>query len=62
MEWNCQVNDVVYRCDVAWPLPKKGRTVSLTTSHDLNTRDIPLRQHIQSTYGNWKLFQVKHLT
>ena len=52
MEWNCQVNDVVYRCDVARPLPKKGRTVSLTTSHDLNTRDIPLRQHIQSTYGN----------
>ena len=58
MEGNCLVNDVVYKCDVTRPLPKKcildlqrenRRAVSITTSYHLNTRDIPIRQHFQVT-------------
>ena len=59
MEGNCLVNDVVYKCDVTRPLPKKvldlqrenGRAVSIITSYHLNTRDIPIRQHLQITCG-----------
>ena len=56
MEGNCQVNNVVYKCDVTRPLPKKcilefqrenRRAVSIATSYHLNTRDIPARQHWQ---------------
>ena len=59
-EGNCLVNDVVYKCDVTRPLPKKcildlkrenGRAISITTSYHLNTRDIPIRQHFQVTCG-----------
>ena len=52
LEGNYQVNDVVYRCDVERPLAKKkcildlqrenGRAISVTTSHHLNTRDVPI--------------------
>ena len=66
MEGNCVVNDKVYECDVTKPLPKKvylglegwnrlglenGRAVSITTSYDLNTRDVLIRQHFQVTCG-----------
>ena len=52
LEGNCQVNNVVYKCDVTRPLPKKcildlqrenGRAVSITIIYHLNTRDIPIR-------------------
>ena len=63
MEGNCPVNDVVDKCDVARPLPKKvnlelaererenGKTVSITTSYHLNTRHILIRQHFQAACG-----------
>ena len=46
MEGNCQINDVVYNCDITRPLPRNilnlqrrnGRATSITTSYDLNTR------------------------
>ena len=50
MEGNCQVNGVVYKCDVARPLPEKvhldlqrenQRAISITTNYYLNTRDTP---------------------
>ena len=52
LEGNCQVNDVVYKCDVTRPFPKKcildlqranGRAVSITIIYNLNTRDISIR-------------------
>ena len=55
MEGNCQNNDTDYTCDLTKPLPKKrvlnlqrdnGRAVSITTSHYLNTRNLPMRQHV----------------
>ena len=55
MEGNCQNNDIDYTCDLTKPLPKKrvlnlqrdnGRAVSITTSHYLNTRNLPMRQHV----------------
>ena len=58
LEGNCQVNNVVYKCDVTRPLPKKcildlqrenGRAVSITIIYHLNTRDIPIRQRFQVT-------------
>ena len=65
-EW--QVSDVVCKCDVTTPLPKKvylGLTkgewkktaVLLTTNYHLNTRDIPIRQHFQVTCNTWKCFE-----
>ena len=60
VEGKCQIDDVVYKCDVTGPLLKKvylnlqrenGRAVSLTTSYHLNTKDIPIRQHFQVTCG-----------
>ena len=60
MERNCKAKDVVYKCDVTRPLPKKcilelqrenGRAVSITTIYHLNARDIPIRQHFQVTCG-----------
>ena len=54
IEGNCQVKDIVYKCDVTRPLPKKcildfqrenGGAVSITTSYYLNKRDVPIRQH-----------------
>ena len=60
MEGNYLVNNVVYKCDVTRPLPKKcildlqnenGRAVSITTTFHLNTRDIPMRQYFQVTCG-----------
>ena len=71
MERNCQVNDIIYNCDITRPFPKtctldlqreNGRAVSITTSYYLNTRDIQIRQHFQVTCGIWKVLQVKHLT
>ena len=57
MERNCQINDVVYKCDVTRPLPQKvylglaerenGRAVSITSSYHAKTRDLPIRQHFQ---------------
>ena len=61
MEENCKVNDVVYKCDITTPLPKKcildlqrenGRAASRTTSYHLNTIDCPIRQHFEVTGGN----------
>ena len=60
MEGKCQVNDVVYKCDVTRPLPKKwilhlhrenGTAISITASYHLNLRDIPIRQHFHVTCG-----------
>ena len=60
MEGNCPVNDVVDKCDVQDHCRKKcilnlqrenGRAVSITTSYQLNTRDILIRQHFQATCG-----------
>ena len=68
MERNCQVNDIIYNCDIARPFPKtctldlqreNGRAVFITTSYYLNTR-IQIRQHFQVTCGIWKVLQVKH--
>ena len=52
-ERNCQVNNVVCKCDVTRPLQKKvylglaerenGRAVSITKSYHLITRDIITR-------------------
>ena len=39
-----------------------GRVISITTSLHSNTRDIPIRQHFQVTYGTGKVLQVKLLT
>ena len=53
IDGNCQVNDVVYKCDITRPLPKKyildlqrenGWASSITINYQLNTRDIPVRQ------------------
>ena len=41
---------------------KNGRAVPITASYQLNARDIPIRKHFQVTFGNWKVFQLKHLT
>ena len=53
MKGNCKVNNVVYRCGISRPLPKKvylrlaerenGTAISITTSYHLNTKDIPTR-------------------
>ena len=60
IEVYCQNDDVVYKCDVTRPLPKKfildlqkknGRAASITARYHLNTRDIPIRQHFQVTCG-----------
>ena len=61
MEGNCQVDDVVYKCDVTRPLPKKvylglaerqyGGAASITGSYHLNTRNVIIRQHFQVTCG-----------
>ena len=57
---NCQVNNVVYKCDVTRPLPKKvylalaeveWKSLSITTSYHLNTRDALIKQHFQVTCG-----------
>ena len=65
MEWKCQVDDVVYKCDVQDHCRKKcildlqrqnRRAVSITTIHHLNRRDIPIRQQFQVTCGTWKVF------
>ena len=57
MGGNCQAIDIVYKCEVTRPLPKKSnldfqrenrRAASITASY-LNTRDIPIRQHFQVT-------------
>ena len=69
IEGNCLANDVVYKCDVTRPLPKKVLdlqrenrwAVSITTSYHLNIRDIPTRQHFQVLCGTWKVFQVEQL-
>ena len=70
-EGNCQINNVVRKCDVTKPLLKKvylglaegeWSAVSITTRYHLNTRDILTRQHFQVTCGTWIVFQVKHLT
>ena len=59
MERKRQVNDIVYRCDITSPYRKKsvldlprenGRAVSITTSHHLYTRYIPIRQQFQVPY------------
>ena len=62
-EGKCPVDDVVYKCDVTRPFLKevylnlqrenRGRmeAVSLTRSYNLNTKDIPIRQHFQVTFG-----------
>ena len=41
---------------------KNGRAVPITAIYQLNTRDIPIRQHFQVTFGTWKVFKLKHLT
>ena len=60
MEGNCQGNDVVYKCDITRPLPKKyildlyredGKAISITISYHLNTIDIKKRLHFQVTCG-----------
>ena len=60
MEGNCQVNEVVYKCDVTRPLPKKWilqlhreneTAISITASYHLNPRDIPIRQHFHVICG-----------
>ena len=58
IEGSCQVNGVIYKCDVTRPLSKKcifdllrknARTASITTSSHSNTRDTPIGQHFQIT-------------
>ena len=53
MEGNCQVNDVVYKCDLTRPLPKKvflglaeGEWKSRFFNHKLS-----IRQHFRVTCG-----------
>ena len=48
----------LYRENGKW----KTRFVFITTSYDLQTRDISVRQHFQVICCTWKVFQVKHLT
>ena len=71
MEGNCQVNFLVYKCDVTRPLPKKRlldlqreseRNDFITLNYHLNKRNTPIRQHFQVTCGTLKRFQIKHLT
>ena len=69
VERNCQANNVVLKCEVIRPLPKKfylglaqGEWKSRFYNHNLNTRDITTRQCFQVTCGTGKAFQVKHLT
>ena len=60
MEGCCQINNVVYNCYVARPLPRKvylilveGEWKSRFYNHKLcfNTGDIPIRQPFQVTCG-----------
>ena len=58
IEGNCQVNDVIYECDVTKPLPEKvypglaERSVtSITINYHLNTKGIPIRQQPQAACG-----------
>ena len=53
MEGNCQVKNIVYKCEVTKPFPKNvylGLAEGELKS-PLNTRDILTRRHFQVTYG-----------
>ena len=63
IEGNCQVNDVIYECDVTKPLPEKvypglaererenGSVTSITINYHFNTKGIPIRQQLQAACG-----------
>ena len=67
IEGNCQVNDVIYECDVTKPLPEKvypglaererererenGSVTSVTINYHFNTKGIPIRQQLQAACG-----------
>ena len=61
MERNCQVNNIIYKCDITRPLPKKvylglenGRVISISTSYHLNTsfqQDHTLKLHVALEKG-----------
>ena len=66
MEGNYQINDIVYKCHVTRPLPKKvyvglaegeWKVASITINYHLKLRDIPVRQHFQVTCCTWKDFK-----
>ena len=53
MEGNCQVKNIVYKCEVTKPFPKNvylGLAEGELKS-PLNTKDILTRRHFQVTYG-----------
>ena len=68
MEGNCEVNDVVYKCQITRPIPRKwylgivgGKYNSRFYNHKLSFKhkNMSIRQHIQVICGTWKVFQVK---
>ena len=48
MEGNFQINDVVYKGDVT---RENGNATSITKSYHLKATDIPIRQHVQISWG-----------
>ena len=67
MEGNCLVSKVVFKSKVTRPLLIKvylglagenGRPISITAAYHLNTRVVPIRQHLQVTILT-KIYETK---